>query len=84
LFQLPLALSIVYTLALRGAGDTKFPLLANVIGIFGVRLPLAWWLGVVMQLGLLGAWIAMSADVVVRAVLLLWRYRRGGWLRTEV
>ncbi len=84
LFQLPLALSIVYTSALRGAGDTKFPLLAHVIGIFGVRLPLAWWLGVVMQLGLLGAWIAMSADVVVRAVLLLWRYRRGGWLRTEV
>jgi Na+-driven multidrug efflux pump len=84
MFQLPLALSIVYTSALRGAGDTKFPLLANVVGIFVVRLPLAWWAGVVLGGGLLGAWIAMSADVVVRSLLLLWRYRRGAWVRTEV
>ena len=84
MFQLPLALSIVYTAALRGAGDTKFPLLAHVVGIFGVRLPVAWWAGVVMDFGLLGAWIAMSADVIVRSVLLWWRYRRGAWLNTEV
>lgn len=84
MFQLPLALSIVYTSALRGAGDTKFPLLANVVGIFVVRLPLAWWAGVVLGGGLLGAWIAMSADVVVRSLLLLWRYRHGAWVRTEV
>ena len=84
MFQLPLALSIIYTSALRGAGDTKFPLVAHVVGIYVVRLPVAWWAGVVLGGGLLGAWIAMSADVVVRSVLLVWRYRRGGWLRTEV
>ncbi len=84
MFQLPLALSIIYTSALRGAGDTKFPLVAHAVGIFGVRLPVAWWVGVVMNGGLLGAWIAMSADVVVRAALLLRRYRRGAWLSTEV
>ena len=84
MFQLPLALSIIYTSALRGAGDTKFPLVAHMVGIFGVRLPVAWWAGVVMGGGLLGAWIAMSADVVVRSILLLWRYRKEQWVRTEV
>ena len=84
MFQLPLALSIIYTSALRGAGDTKFPLVAHMVGIFGVRLPMAWWAGIVMGGGLLGAWIAMSADVVVRSILLLWRYRKEEWVRTEV
>ena len=84
MFQLPLALSIVYTAALRGAGDTRFPLVAHVAGIFGVRLPLAWWAGMEMGGGLLWAWIAMSGDVTVRTVLLMWRYRRGAWVQTDV
>ena len=54
------------------------------MGIFGVRLPLAWWAGMEMGGGLLWAWIAMSGDVTVRTVLLMWRYRRGAWVQTEV
>ncbi|GIT29945.1 MAG: hypothetical protein Ct9H300mP1_19910 [Planctomycetaceae bacterium] len=53
MFQLPLALSIVYTAALRGAGDTRFPLVAHVAG-FRVRLPLAWWAGMEMGGGCCG------------------------------
>ncbi|MFP6770257.1 MAG: MATE family efflux transporter [Planctomycetaceae bacterium] len=84
LFQVPLALAIIYTASLRGAGDTKFPLLANVTGVFCVRLPLAWWMGIELGGGLLGAWLAMCGDVTVRAVLLMWRYRRGDWVRTKI
>jgi len=84
LFQVPLALSIIYVGALRGAGDTRYPMLINAIGIFGVRLPLAWFLAVTCGTGLLGAWIAMAADVTVRTALLLVRYRRGRWLETRV
>ena len=68
----------------RQAGDTRFPLVAHVAGIFGVRLPLAWWAGMEMGGGLLWAWIAMRGDVTVRTVLLMWRYRRGAWVQTEV
>ena len=35
-------------------------------------------------LGLLGVWLAMFADWVVRAVLFLWRYRRGKWKQIQV
>lgn len=84
LFQIPLAVSIVYVFSLRGAGDTRFPLLINVFGVVGVRLPAAYVLGVVCDLQLLGAWIAMSGDMTIRAVLVWFRYSRGGWTSTQV
>jgi MATE family multidrug resistance protein len=83
-FQIPLAVSIIYVFALRGAGDTRSPLLINVFGVVGVRVPLAYLFGIVYGWGLLGAWIGMAADVTVRAVLVGIRYARGRWTSTRV
>lgn len=83
-FQLPLALSIVYVAALRGAGETRYPMMVNLLGVFGVRLPVAALAGLVLDGGLMGAWIGMCADVTVRAGLLLAKYFRGGWIQTQV
>jgi putative MATE family efflux protein len=83
-FQVPLVLSIVYVMALRGAGDTRFPLWLTVIGVLGVRLPVAYVCGIVLQGGLVGAWIGMCADMAFRGVALTVRYLRGRWLATEV
>src|SRR5690606_14016541 len=59
LFQIPVVLSIVYIHALRGAGDTRWPLLVSCIGILVVRLPLAYLGGIVLDGGLVGAWAGM-------------------------
>ena len=83
-FQLPLALSIVYVAALRGAGETRYPLMVNMLGVFGVRLPVAGLAGLVLEGGLMGAWIGMCADVTLRAALLLVKYYRGNWVQTQV
>lgn len=83
-FQIPLAVSIIYVFALRGAGDTRSPLLINVFGVVAVRIPLAYLLGIVYEWGLLGAWIGMAADVTVRAVLVGIRYARGQWTSTRI
>lgn len=40
----PLASAIVFTNALRGAGDTRVPVLFTWVGFFVVRIPLAYWL----------------------------------------
>ena len=81
---------------LRGAGDTRFPLLFTWIGFFLVRIPLTWWLcheeitlpgGCVLQgwgLGLWGCWLAMQADIQFRGTLFLVRFARGGWMATRV
>lgn len=83
-FQIPLAMMIIYTNALRGAGDTQYPLLFTVIGTLGIRLSVAYVCGIVLEGGLIGAWIGMCADMTFRAVASWVRFVRGKWARIEV
>jgi putative MATE family efflux protein len=83
-FQVPLALTIIYTNALRGAGDTRYPLLFSIIGMGLVRLPLAYAGGILLQGGLIGAWTGMCADLIIRALLSGIRFARGRWQRIAV
>jgi putative MATE family efflux protein len=73
-------MAIEFTLggALRGAGDTRFPLLTTVSGLLLVRCSLA---GLSAWLGLSVEWIfaALIVDYVVKATLLVARFRSGGW-----
>ena len=80
----PLALLMIVGGALRGAGDTRVPLVLNLVGFLEVRIPGAYWLAYGLGWGLVGAWWAMVADVVVRCALILLRYRHGGWKRMKV
>jgi len=70
--------------ALRGAGDTRVPILFTVAGFFCVRLPLAWYLTQGLGWGLIGCWWAMLADLHVRGLALLWRFASGRWKRIRV
>ncbi len=84
LFQIPLVVGTVYVHALRGAGDTRYPLWINLVGIFVVRLPLAYICGVLLHGGLFGAWVGMCADLGIRAVMASARYVRGRWMALHV
>ena len=84
LFELPLTFSIVYSIAIRGAGDTMPPLIANVLGIYCVRLTVSYWLAVEMGFGLTGAWAGMGIDVILRAAGLMIYFHRGRWKRKKV
>jgi putative MATE family efflux protein len=96
-FSMPaLASCMVLTWALRGAGDTRVPVLFTWLGFFAVRIPLAYlfahdrlevgalgaWPG--LGLGLWGAWLAMVLDVQVRGLFLLGRFAGGRWARLRV
>jgi putative MATE family efflux protein len=80
------AQSVIFTLggALRGAGDTRFPLIATFVNWFLVRLPLAYVLAFPLGLGLAGVWAGIAADYLVRAGLLAWRFNSGAWQRVRV
>lgn len=80
-----LASTIIFTQALRGAGDTRIPVLFTWIGFLAVRLPLAYWLtGPSVGLGLYGAWLAMCADLLVRGVFFFVRFASGKWKGARV
>jgi putative MATE family efflux protein len=84
LIEPPLAWYFVLSGALRGAGDTRFVLVAQAAPIWLVRLPLAFRLGLTFELGLSGVWAAMILDMTGRAALLALRFRGGAWKWLEV
>lgn len=65
--------------ALRGAGDTKWPFYITAIGNWLVRAVGALLCIYVFHLGLAEAVICMCLDQVVRAALMIWRFRQGKW-----
>lgn len=82
--QVFFALNMVVRQGLRGVGDTKWTLLITVVSSYGVRLPLAWLLGVVLDGGLVGIWLGLSGEIVVRGILFTARFLHGGWMRVRV
>lgn len=72
--------------SLRAAGDAVFTMVVSLTTMFVCRVALSyvfacsWGLG----LGLLGVWLAMFCDWIVRAVCFLWRYWRGSWKKIHV
>ncbi len=84
LLQIPLALTMVLAGSLRGAGDTRFIMGATMIGMWGVRVPLALIAALWMRQSVLLIWAAMIADWTVRMGLLLWRYQSERWRQIQV
>ena len=64
--------------ALRGAGDTRWPFLASVLGRWAVALPVA-VVGLATPLGVVGLYLALTLECVVPGVLNLWRFRTDRW-----
>jgi putative MATE family efflux protein len=83
LFTLPMsAAAFVFIGALRGAGDTRFPVAVRAAGTWGLRLPTASFL--IPLLGLPGARLAMAVDFSTQATITYLRFRGGRWRRARV
>ena len=76
------ALSIIYTGALRGAQDVRFPMILSLVCMWGIRIPLAPILVYRANFGLAGVWVAMSADIILRGLLCAWRWSGKRWEAT--
>lgn len=70
--------------ALRGAGDTKFPLYAMFIGVWGFRVLLCLLFVFVFEWGIAGAWLAVAVDQIVRSFIIYYRYKSGKWKTIKV
>lgn len=72
-------LNIVMVNALRASGDARFPLCTAIIFMWGVAIPLGYFLGIKMEMGLLGIWIGFFADEWLRGLTNAWRWRSRRW-----
>jgi Na+-driven multidrug efflux pump len=71
--------NIVVIASLRAAGDAQFPVLMGILSMWGVSVPLGYFLGIHMNMGLLGFWIAFAADEWLRGILMYWRWKSRAW-----
>lgn len=72
--------------ALRAAGDAKFTMVVSLLSMWICRIGMSYLLGSAwgLGLGLLGVWLAMFSDWVVRAAFFLTRFLRGKWKGHQV
>ena len=79
-------MAIEFTLAgaLRGAGDTRFPLFALLAGLLVFRLGAAQFLARPIFGTVAAVWSCLLADYAVKAILLSWRFRSGRWKTARV
>lgn len=73
------AINLVIGGALRGAGDTRFVLLATSLATWLVWIPGEVVLLLWLDAGLIAAWLWMTVFVFLLAGVFWWRFRRGGW-----
>ncbi len=74
-FQVFDGLQVVSLGVLRGAGDTRAPMLVNLVGFWLVGLPLGSWLCFGRGLGARGLWWGLVAGLATVAVVLALRVR---------
>ena len=75
-FQLFDGLQVVATGALRGAGNTRVPMLVNLAGYWLIGLPLGAWMSFSLRLGALGMWVGLCLALVLIGSILLAAWSR--------
>jgi putative MATE family efflux protein len=82
--QLPIAVQMVISGSLRGAGDMRTPLYASLLGTLFFRVPIVYLFAVVWGWGLNGVWLGTALDWTARAALLYFLFRRGAWKKIKL
>lgn len=77
--ELGRATNITLIFSMRASGDVNFPVIVGVFSMWGISTLGAYFLGIQMGWGLVGIWLAMSADEVIRGFIMIWRWRSGRW-----
>jgi MATE family multidrug resistance protein len=79
------AMGIIYTSALRGAGDTLWPSLMWVISHWVILVGGGFVMATVFpSAGSLGPWIAATVLLIIGGLLLRWRWRVGRWMKIDI
>jgi MATE family multidrug resistance protein len=79
-----IATAMILTQALFGAGETRFVMVVELALHFLCLVPLAWLLGKVLGLGLIGVWLSAAVYGVALALLMGVKFSRGGWKKLTV
>jgi MATE family multidrug resistance protein len=74
-----LAVGMIVTQALFGAGNTRFVAIAEFVLHFTCLVPLAWLFGIGWGFGLNGIWTAGVVYMVLLSGIMSFKFRSGDW-----
>lgn len=79
-----LAVVVVFSNGLRGAGDIIYVMITSFIGIWVFRILLTVVLDYLFHMGIMGVWVALCFDFLIRAIMYIIRFKRGRWKQITV
>jgi multidrug resistance protein, MATE family len=79
-----IAVALILSEGLFGAGSTRFVAVAQLVLVFGWLVPGAYILGVVLHLGLNGIWIAAFGYACLAAVVMSTKFAGGSWKKIKL
>lgn len=71
--------NLVIINSLKASGDVKFPTYLGIASMWGCSVIGGYILGIVCGFGLVGIWIALAADEIIRGIVVAIRWNRGTW-----
>lgn len=72
-------INIVMVNALRASGDARFPFYTALFFMWCIALPVGYFFGVTMEMGILGIWIGFFCDEWLRGLTNAWRWKSRRW-----
>jgi putative MATE family efflux protein len=71
--------TIIYGGVFQGSGDTFPPMISSIIANVVLKLPIAYILAKIFNMGTNGVWIAISLSVVIEAAIILVYFKTNRW-----
>lgn len=78
------SMSFILSSGLKGAGDTRYTMLTAFIGMWIFRIFIGYILGIILNVGLVGIWIAMYIDWFVRGTMYCVRLKGNKWIAHRI
>lgn len=66
---------------LRGGGDTRFLMLADILFLWAASIPLGYATGLVWGFGAFWVFLALHIDFILKTVLCIWRFFTKKWIK---
>jgi Na+-driven multidrug efflux pump len=82
--QIFYATGVVLANGLQAIGKTTFVMVAEVISNLLIFVPTAYFLGIYLDMGLLGAWLALPIYISIYTFLILINYKYGEWKALKI
>ncbi|MFP3019275.1 MAG: MATE family efflux transporter [Arsenophonus sp.] len=76
--------NIIMVNSLRASGDAFFPFFTALIFMWSIAIPISYFLGLKMEMGLLGIWLGFLCDEWLRGLTNAWRWRSKNWQKKRL